>query len=120
MGEYVDIKSSPDEIISIANGLHARGEELKKAVEGINGDIKQHEGRQETFPPDKFTAEFRKHYDQAVPGADGKTVPAHEAIQQSALYCGEKLSEIGEFVNKAMTNYGVTDIQSGDDIGKTM
>lgn len=119
MGEYVDIKSSPGEIISIADGIRARGEDLKKTVDGINHDIKEHEARQETFPPDKYTNEFRKHYDQLVPGADGKELPAHEAIQQSALFCGEKLREIGELVNQAMTNYEVTDVQSGDDIGKT-
>jgi hypothetical protein len=120
MGEYVHIKSSPDEIIGIADRIRARGEDLKKTVEEISHDIKGHEHRQETFPPDKYTDEFRKHYDQDVPGADGKTVHAHEAVLQSALYCGEKLREIGEFVNKAMTNYGVTDEQSGDDISKTV
>jgi hypothetical protein len=51
---------------------------------------------------------------------DGATVPANLAVQQSATYCGQKLVEIGESVNKAMTNYEATDDESGDGIARTV
>lgn len=120
MGEYVNIKSSPGEIISIANGIRGKGEDLVRTVEGVNRDIDMHERKGETFPSDQFTDAFKKHYDQQVPAADGGTMPANQAIQESAVYCGKKLIDIGDFVNTAMTNYTATDDQSGDDIAKTV
>jgi hypothetical protein len=89
-------------------------------VDGIRRDITDHESRGETFPSDQFTDAFMKQYRAAVPGADGRTVPASLAVQESATYCGRKLIDIGESVNKAMTDYEATDDQSGDGIARTV
>lgn len=120
MSRYVDISSSPGEIIRIADRIAARGGDLVDEVKGIRDDITSHENRGETFPPDKFTEPFLKHYHENVEGVHGKTVPANLAVQESAAYCGDKLVEIGQSVNKAMTNYEVTDDDSGDSIAKTV
>ena len=120
MGEYVDIRTSPGEIIGIANNIRSKGLDMVRAVSAANDAIRTHEGKGETFPDDQFTRAFKKHYDEPVPGADGNEVEANEAIKQSAVYCGTKLAEIGDFVNTAMTNYETTDDASGDDIAKTV
>lgn len=120
MAEYVEIRSTPGEIIRIADSLAQRGEALAKAAGDINLDIAEREGRAETFPRDQFTEPFLTHYHEAAPGTDGRAVPANVAVQQSAVYCGEKLVAIGESVNKAMTNYEATDDDSGDSIARTV
>ena len=120
MSEYVEISTSPGDIIRIANSLSARGEQLTEAVGDIRRAIGVHESKGETFPRDQFTTPFLEHYHEAVPGADGKTVPANLAVQQSATYCGEKLTQIGEVVNVGMTNYQATDDRSGDDIARAV
>ena len=120
MAEYVEIRSSPGEIIRIADSLAQRGESLVKDVGNVNTEIGEREGRAETFPRDQFTEPFLEHYHQQVPGADGNSVNANVAVQQSAVYCGEKLTDIGEVVNKAMTNYEATDDESGDSIARTV
>jgi len=120
MSEYVDIKSSPGEIIQVADGISRRGEELLDTVDAIRRDIASHEDRGETFPSDQFTDSFLQHYHQDVPGADGATVHANVAVQQSASYCGRKMIDIGVSVNKAMTNYEATDDESGDGIARTV
>jgi hypothetical protein len=120
MGEYVDIKSSPGEIIGIADGITAKGHDLVAKVGTIRESITDHEGRGETFPSDQFTDSFLTHYHEGVEGVDGATVPANLAVQQSATYCGQKLVQIGESVNKAMTNYEATDDESGDGIARTV
>lgn len=121
MSNYVEIKSSPGEIISIANGIRSKGTDLQAQIAGINADIVAHETDGKSLTPDpEFTAPFRTNtYDLPVPGADGKTVPAHEAVRASAAYCAEKLVAIGDFVAGAMVNYQATDEQGGDDIAKT-
>lgn len=120
MAEYVEIRSSPGEIIRIADSLGQRGESLAKDAGNINREIGEREDRAETFPVDQFTEPFLVHYHQQVPGADGHSVSANVAVQQSAVYCGEKLAEIGNIVNKAMTNYEATDDDSGDSIARTV
>ncbi len=120
MGEYVEIRSSPAEIMSIANGLRGQGEALRGEVSGINGEIQERENRADTFPPDQFTDGFLTNYHQAAPGVDGTTTTANVAVRQSAAYCARKLIEIGDFVGAAMVNYGATDDESGEDIAKTV
>ena len=120
MSRYVDISSSPGEIIRIADRIASRGGELVNEVNGIKNDIRSHEDRGETFPHDDFTESFLKHYHESVDGVEGKPLPANDAVMESASYCGNKLVEIGQWVNKAMTNYEVTDDDSGDSIAKTV
>jgi hypothetical protein len=120
MSEYVEIRSSPAEIMSIANGLRGQGEALRGDVSGINGEIRERESRAETFPPDDFTNNFLKNYHQEAPGVDGTNTTANVAVRQSAAYCAGKLIQIGDFVGAAMMNYGATDDESGEDIAKTV
>jgi hypothetical protein len=116
MGEYVEIRTSPAEIMGIANGIRGQGEQLSGDVGDISQEIAERENRADTFPPDQFTDDFVAKYKQDVPGADGKTTAANEAVRASAEYCGTKLVEIGDFVGRAMVNYGATDDESGQDI----
>lgn len=120
MSEYVEIRTSPAEIMSIANGLRGQGEDLRDAVSDHNREIMAREMRDDIFPPDQFTTGFLTNYHQDAPGADGTTTTANVAVRQSAAYCGSKLIQIGEFVGTAMMNYGATDDESGEDIAKTV
>lgn len=119
MSNFVEIKSSPAEIIGIATGISQRGSELASTVTEINQAITDHENRAKTFPSDQFTDGFTKEYWKHVEAADGKTHPANEAVRVGALYCGTKLTEIGDFVNQAMVNYEASDQQGADDIART-
>lgn len=120
MSEYVEIRSSPAEIMSIANGLRGQGEALRGEVSGTNGEILARESSADTLPSDQFTDSFLVNYQQAAPGVDGVTTTANVAVRQSAAYCARKLIEIGDFVGAAMVNYGATDEESGEDIAKTV
>jgi hypothetical protein len=119
MSNFVEIKSSPAEIIGIANGIHSKGASLVSAVSEINREIVDHENHPDTFPSDQFTDGFTKEYHKVVEAADGKSHPSNEAVRVAALYCGTKLTEIGDYVAKAMVNYEASDEQGGDDIAKT-
>ena len=116
MSNFVDITSSPAEIISIANGISARGGDLTAEITEINQAIVAHELDPRTFPSDQFTDGFTKEYGREVEGADGTKQPANEAVRAGALYCGTKLTEIGDFVSQAMVNYEASDQQGGADI----
>ena len=72
----------------------------------------------ETFPIDQFTEQFVSKYNEMVAGADGNSMQANEAVQQSAVFCGNRLVDIGDTVNTAMTNYEATDDESGQSIGR--
>ncbi|WP_229071619.1 hypothetical protein [Actinoplanes sp. DH11] len=119
MSSFVRIGTSPGEIIGIASRISARGDDLTAAVTAHNQAIVEHENHPKTFPSDQFTDGFTKEYEKPVDASDGNTHPANEAVRQGAAYCGRKLTEIGEFVNRAMVNYEVTDQQSGADIART-
>jgi len=119
MSEYIQIKSSPAEIMSIASQISARGKTLSGRINTLNVAIQTHESPGEVFPSDQFTDPFAKTYKQESVGADGKSTTANEAVRASAAYCGEKLEGIGDFVGTAMMNYGAADDESGADIGKT-
>lgn len=120
MSEYVEIRTSPAEIMSIANGLRSKGEDLLGTVSDCNREIIARETRADTFPPDQFTTGFLANYHQDAPGTDGETTTANVSVRQSAEYCATKLTDIGEFVGAAMMNYGATDDESGEDIAKTV
>lgn len=113
---FVEIGSSPAEIIGIANGLRSRGSDLISTVSGICQDIGMTEREPRTFPSDQFTDGFTKEYMKVSESTDGKGHPANEAVRLGAVYCGTKLTEIGDFVNKAMVNYEAGDEQNAGDI----
>jgi hypothetical protein len=120
MSNFVEIRSSPGEIIGIANGIRSKGLDLITATANIRDDIVDHENRENTFPSDQFTDPFvHDNYHTPVPGADGKTTAANEAVRASAIYCGIKLVNVADFVSKAMVNYDAADQESGADIAKT-
>ena len=73
----------------------------------------------ETFPPDKFTVEFMKTYHGKIEDSTGDGVQVNHAIMNSAVDAGQKLIELGEFVGKAMANYGAADDESATDIAGT-
>jgi hypothetical protein len=121
MSNYIEITSTPGEIISIANGLRGKGLDLTAQLRGIKSAIDEHENRGDTFPSDQFTDPFVKdNYHTPVPAANDTTVPANEAVKESAVYCGTKLTEIGDFVATAMVNYDATDEQGGADISSSL
>jgi hypothetical protein len=119
MSEYVQIRSSPAELMGIANQISGRGQELADRVGALNDAIRAHDNESEAYPSDQFSDPFKDKYHQPTVDSSGKPTTAADAVQQSALYCGNKLSEIGDFVGTAMMNYGATDDESGADISKT-
>ncbi len=119
MSEFVEIKTSAADIISAANRLRAKGDELQRTIAAINTDIMRQESAGETLPPDKFTDEFRKKYDAPVTDTKGEFVATHVAVRLSAIHAAYELEKLGEAVSKAMVNYSVTDDDSGTDIAAT-
>ncbi|AEV82482.1 hypothetical protein ACWT_1464 [Actinoplanes sp. SE50] len=120
MGNYVSIKSSPSELINVADRLRDHGISLTANVRAIKLDIVEHENRGDTFPSDKFTDGFvPKNYKKPVPGpVPGQDIPANEALMQGAEAVAARLQEVGEYVGKAMVNYDVTDLENAGDIVK--
>jgi len=119
MSEYVRITTSPAEIMSVANQIGERGRALRERIGTINDAIAAHESPGEVFPSDQFTDPFAEKYKQASTGADGKSTTANVAVRESALYCGQKLADMGDFVGTAMMNYGAADDEGGADIRNT-
>ena len=119
MSEYVRITTSPAELMGIASQISARGKALKDRIGMLNRAISDHESPGEVFPSDQFTDPFAAKYKQASIGADGKSTTANVAVQESALYCGTKLEDMGDFVGTAMMNYGAADDEGGADIRDT-
>ena len=72
MGEYVEITGGVGDIISAAQSLVSRGQQLGDDVGRIRDTIVRQEGLAETFPPDDFTNAFRVEYDKDVPVAPDK------------------------------------------------
>ncbi|GAA0479045.1 hypothetical protein Aca07nite_68360 [Actinoplanes capillaceus] len=119
MSNFVEIRSSPAEIISIATGLSNRGADLVTAVSGICHEIEAQEREPKTFPSDQFTDPFVAQYKKVADATDGDGHPANEAVRLGAAYCGTKLTEIGDFVNKAMVNYEAGDQQGATEINQS-
>lgn len=116
MGEYVDISTSPADLISIANGLRSQGERLAAAMRASAADIERLEGRAETFPRDDFTNGFLEKYHDLTEQSQGHHVPANEAVRNSAVDMGTKLTKIGDFVAGAMFAYTGADEENATDI----
>lgn len=119
MGEFVEIKSSVSDIMRVANGLSGTGRRIKGEVERINADISAHEGHPDVFPADQFTDSFTPIYQGAATDSAGKPSTVNEAVRTSAVDAGQKLIDIGEYVGKAMVQYGVADDEAAADIEKT-
>ena len=119
MSNFVEIRSSPAEIINIANGLRSSGAALTSAVSDICHEIVAQEREPKTFPSDQFTDPFLAQYEKVADSTDGDGHPANMAVRLGAVYCGTKLTEIGDFVNKAMVNYEAGDQQGATEINQT-
>src|SRR5687768_2814316 len=108
MSSYVEIGSSIADIISIANRLRVRGEDLASAASDASAEIMDQEGRQETFPPDRFTNEFLRNYHASAEysvGDEVTTGPTNGAIRATAVEMGHKLRDVGDWVGQAMFTY---------------
>ncbi len=118
MGEFVEIKTSVSDIMRVANGLVGMGEQLRGEFERIGADISLHEGHPEVFPSDQFTDPFLVIYKAPATDSAGKPSTTNEAVRTSAVDVGQKLIDIGEYVGKAMVQYGVADDEAAADIEK--
>jgi hypothetical protein len=116
MSEYVQITSSPAELMGIASQISGRGQQLSDRVKALNDAIHTHDNESAVYPSDQFSDPFKAKYQQPTVDSEGKPSIASEAVKDSASYCGKKLGEIGDFIGTAMMNYGATDDQSGADI----
>ncbi|GAA2666785.1 hypothetical protein [Actinoplanes palleronii] len=116
MGEFVQIRTSPADIVTIANSIRSRGEALERAVAAHLPAIEERERREKTFPPDEFTGDFHEQYTAAATGVRGTPSTVNQAVREAALFCAEQLTHIGEYVAGAMATYDVTDQQGGADI----
>lgn len=118
MSEYVQITSSPAELMGVGSRISGRGQQLADRVNALNEAIRAHDNEDTVYPSDQFSDPFKAKYHQATSDSEGKPSVASEAVKDSASYCGQKLGEIGEFIGTAMMNYGATDDESGADISK--
>jgi hypothetical protein len=118
MSNYVEIKTSIADILSIANGLRTRGEALTGTMKSAIEEIRKLEDDSETFPKDDFTDGFLPLYNKDIPAGDGTTLHANLAVQKSAIQMGEVLERTGQNVANAMWNYHGTDDDNATDISK--
>jgi hypothetical protein len=122
MSNFVEIGTSVADIISIANRLRVRGEDLAGAVSDASSDIEAQEGRQETFPRDKFTDQFLPHYHASTEygvGDEVRSGPTNEAIRATAVEMGHKLTEVGDWVGQAMFTYSAQNEGNASDIASS-
>lgn len=119
MGSFVEIKTSIGDIVGIANRLSDRGGTLRDDMQGATERVTELENHEECLPPDQFTEPFLVNYHQAVDNGDGETIPANQAIKQSAIGLGQALQDLGEKVSTAMWSYAGTDDDNATDIRQT-
>lgn len=119
MADYVEIRTSVADLLSTANGLRLKGEELTSAMRTAIGRVEMLDGPA-TFPPDEFTNEFTKQYYKAVPASDGGTTAQNVAVRDSAKMLGTGMINLGQFVADAMWSYQATDDDSGRDLDTTV
>ena len=119
MSNFVEIGTSITDIIGIANRLRVRGEDLAGAASDAGSAIAAQEGRQETFPSDKFTDQFLPIYHAPTEYGQGdavRTGPTNEAIRATAVEMGHKLNEVGDWVGQAMFTYAAQNEGNASDI----
>jgi hypothetical protein len=115
MAEYVEISNGVGEIISIANGLRTRGQQLKATMETTNGQIEALEGPT-TLPGDDFSKTFVARYTEPAQDSLGNNAPTNEAVRSSAVDMGDKLTELGGFAAGAMFAFSAGDEDNATDI----
>ncbi|BCY06439.1 hypothetical protein [Actinoplanes sp. L3-i22] len=119
MGEFVEIRTSPAEIINIAHGLREKGEALQKAAQRHNHDIEKREEPHDVFPAgDEFVEGFHPDYIGPTTDVNGHGSTTNAALRAAAEFCGKQLIDIGNYVASAMATYDVADQQAGADITK--
>jgi hypothetical protein len=116
MSNYVEIKTSIADILSLANGLRSQGKALTDKMKPLLADVEALERDGETFPPDDFTTTFLGTYHRPVDAGDGK-LPASAAVKRSATGIGAAMTGIGDYVANAMWNYQGADEDNAKDIG---
>jgi hypothetical protein len=119
MSEYVDIRTSTADIISIASRLRSQGAALEQAATGTGNEIEQLENRAETFPPDQFTDQFLEKYHAPTEYTVGERTlqgPANAAVRATAAEMGRRLSDVGGWVGQAMFSYAAENEQNATDI----
>jgi hypothetical protein len=116
MAEYVEISSGVGEIISIANGLRTRGQQLQATMQSTNAEIEALEGGPETLPVDDFSDQFRTRYYEPSQDSRGDDADANLAVRNSAEDKGVKLTELGEFAAGAMFAFSGGDEDNATDI----
>lgn len=116
MSNYVNIGTSVSEIIAIANDLRSQGralnDKLKQSIQRVTDGENDHE----TFPPDEFTNTFFQNYHKPVEGGE----PTNAAVKKAATTVGNGMVSLGDYVANAMFSYQGQDIDSADDISKTV
>lgn len=116
MSEFVEIKTSVADIMSIANRLKAQGDGLAESMRGTTSEITALENHPETLPPDDFTNEFTSKYRAPVDGVDGVSLPANEAVKEGAIAMGEAMTRMGDSVVTAMWAYSGQDDENATDV----
>ncbi|WIM97987.1 hypothetical protein ACTOB_001555 [Actinoplanes oblitus] len=120
MGEFVQIRTSPASLIEIGHRMQGAGEDLEKKVAEIGRGITAHENDRALPPNDKYTAEYRTKYTEAVKDSEGNSSPSNEAVVKSCGFCGTMLIRVGETVANAMVNYQSADEDAAGDIRKAV
>jgi hypothetical protein len=115
MAEYVEISNGVGEIISIANGLRTRGQQLKATMETTNRQIEALEGPT-TLPGDDFSETFVARYTEPTQDSLGNDAPTNEAVRSTAVDMGDKLTELGGFAAGAMFAFSAGDEDNATDI----
>ena len=114
MSEFVEIKTSVSDIMSIANRLRAQGDGLTDTLGTTTEQITTLENHPETLPDDDFTREFTKTYKAPTEGGDG--TPANQAVKEGAVAMGEALTGMGDAVVDAMWAYSGQDDENATDV----
>jgi hypothetical protein len=109
MGNYVQIRTSIADILSIANGMRTRAEAFTTSMNGAMKKVTDLEADHEVFPPDEFTDGFAPIYHQPVPAGDGHDKPANQAVQDAAKQMGTAMVTLSDHVSDAMWGYSGTD-----------
>lgn len=118
MSNFVDIKTSASDIISVANNLRGQGEALDEKVKTLVEAVAVHEKEGKTFPPgDEFVETFLENYSK--PGEGGKHGPPNQAVQDAAKGMGPAMTGLADYVADAMWSYQGQDEDSGKEIGST-
>lgn len=113
--DYVDIRTSPVDILSAANNLVSMGGELETDMTGLVGDIESQEGTS-TWGSDDFATKFLDGYHKVPDGADKPVAEATKDLGRGKHSIGTQAQDLGNFVANAMLNISDQDEGSGSEI----